>query len=737
MRPVTLFRLATVLVGAALAAGPAAAQGPPGGPEILLNVTTAGDQVGAAAAVEADGGFVVAWRSGASVVARRLDAVGTPRSGEIPVNVIPIAGFTQVTVAAHPAGGFLVAWHAPDADTDGIWARRFDAAGQAVGGEMALNATVAGRQGFPRAAAGAQGYVVVWETAGGTGVFARRFDAAVQPLTGDIFVGAGSHAAVAARPNGFVVAWAPGNANGEVHVRRFDSAGIPVGASVVANGANPPPPPPGFGFWTRDAIGVASASSGAFTVAWHVSFFGATGGFMPMPAYFWDFGSYLRRFDAAGTPASGEIKLNTFEPGWQTDTAVASAPSGATFAAWSSVPGAEGCSGPICFPPPSPPPPQDGSGSGVYARLFDANGVDVGGGEFRVNEATLNTQQRPALAMSDSSFLAAFEADDGSGLGIKARRYGQVFTAVALAADPSDELFSDGNGVFENWEAVVVAPSWRNTTMAAHGVTSTASAFSGPAGAAYDVVIGSTSYGWMPPGATVSCQQGGQCFLLTLYANTRPAAHWDAQFTETLAGAPAPPRTWTLHVGDSFVDVPRSSPYYRFVETVFHKGVMPACATGVFCSTDGVSRQTMAQFVLKAASPGFQPPACVYGATLFLDMPFWNPYCPWVEELARRGVVAGCGGGNYCPTLAVSRETMAVYMLLTKEGTGYAPPACAVPIFSDVPASSPFCRWIEELARRGVVGGCAPGFYCPTRPVARDQMSVFLTGTFGLTLYGP
>ena len=80
---------------------------------------------------------------------------------------------------------------------------------------------------------------------------------------------------------------------------------------------------------------------------------------------------------------------------------------------------------------------------------------------------------------------------------------------------------------------------------------------------------------------------------------------------------------------------------------------------------------------------------------------------------------------------------MAVYLLVTREGTGYAPPACTTPVFNDVPASSPFCRWIEELARRGIVGGCGGGQYCPTGIVARDQMSVFLGGTFGLLLYVP
>ena len=57
-------------------------------------------------------------------------------------------------------------------------------------------------------------------------------------------------------------------------------------------------------------------------------------------------------------------------------------------------------------------------------------------------------------------------------------------------------------------------------------------------------------------------------------------------------------------------------------------------------------------------------------------------------------------------------------------------------MYADVPASSPFCRWIEELSRRGVVTGCGGGNYCPAVSVSREQMSVFLTVTFGLTLYG-
>ena len=122
---------------------------------------------------------------------------------------------------------------------------------------------------------------------------------------------------------------------------------------------------------------------------------------------------------------------------------------------------------------------------------------------------------------------------------------------------------------------------------------------------------------------------------------------------------------------------------------------------------------------------------------MFADVPPSSAFCRWIEELARRGVVTGCGGGNYCPFDAVTREQMPVFVLRTLDPTS-VPFACVPPnVYGDVPESSPFCRWIEELTRDGVVTGCGGGNYCPTAPVTREQMAVFLTGTFGLTLYGP
>jgi hypothetical protein len=173
------------------------------------------------------------------------------------------------------------------------------------------------------------------------------------------------------------------------------------------------------------------------------------------------------------------------------------------------------------------------------------------------------------------------------------------------------------------------------------------------------------------------------------------------------------------------------------VEELARRGVVSGCGNGNYCPADPVTREQMAVFALRTLDPALVPPSCA-APNLFNDVPETSVFCRWIEELARRGVVSGCGGGNYCPAAAVTREQMAIFALKTLEGPTYAPPACVAgsPMYTDVPAASGFCPYIEELTRRGVVTGCGNGAYCPAAPVSREQMSVFLTVTFGLTLYG-
>jgi hypothetical protein len=77
---------------------------------------------------------------------------------------------------------------------------------------------------------------------------------------------------------------------------------------------------------------------------------------------------------------------------------------------------------------------------------------------------------------------------------------------------------------------------------------------------------------------------------------------------------------------------------------------------------------------------------------------------------------------------------MAVFLLKTKYGSSYVPPACAG-IFGDVACpGAPAVDFIERLYNESITGGCqvSPLFYCPDASSTRGQMAVFIVKTFSL-----
>jgi hypothetical protein len=293
---------------------------------------------------------------------------------------------------------------------------------------------------------------------------------------------------------------------------------------------------------------------------------------------------------------------------------------------------------------------------------------------------------------------------------------------------------SSGNHVLEPGETVEVRPTWRNFNGAAQTFSATLSERSGPAGATYTIIDFAGDYGTVPNDTTGQCSD---CYTVRVSnPNPRPALHWDASVVESiLPDTQGQQKEWLLHLGRSFSDVTTASPFYPFIETLLHKGVTGGCGGTNYCPSATTTRDQMSAFVLVAKEgAGYTPPACA--TPVFADVPASNPFCKYIEELARRGVVSGCGGGKFCPTSAVTRDQMAIFVLRTLD-PALNPPACGTPMFADVPASNPFCKWVEELARRGVVTGCGGGNCCPTAAVTREQMGAFISATFGLTLYGP
>ena len=162
----------------------------------------------------------------------------------------------------------------------------------------------------------------------------------------------------------------------------------------------------------------------------------------------------------------------------------------------------------------------------------------------------------------------------------------------------------------------------------------------------------------------------------------------------------------------------------------------------LFCRTGPNTRGEMAVFVLTAKNlPGYAPPPAT--GTMFPDVPVTHFAAAWIEQAARDGIMtgcdatqacpAGCTSGQFCPGGVVKRGPMARFLLKAKEGPGYVPPA-PIGMFQDVPTNHPNAAWIEEIARRGITGGCStnPPLYCPDGNNDRQQMAVFLSVNFGL-----
>ena len=83
---------------------------------------------------------------------------------------------------------------------------------------------------------------------------------------------------------------------------------------------------------------------------------------------------------------------------------------------------------------------QDGSDSGIYAQLFQSNGTKVGS-EFQINTFTPGDQEYSTLtALSNSNFVVTWESDgqDGDDAGI----YAQIFYSDSLAINNSNQALT-------------------------------------------------------------------------------------------------------------------------------------------------------------------------------------------------------------------------------------------------------------------------------------------------------
>ena len=361
------------------------------------------------------------------------------------------------------------------------------------------------------------------------------------------------------------------------------------------------------------------------------------------------------------------------------------------------------------------------------------------------------TEYRVSQGVAD---IGAYERCTGPACGVI---IGAEPAGLVEDAHASGGTSSNVNSVLEPGETVLVNPSWKNIGAGPLALTGTASAFLGPAGATYSLLDSTAGYGTIAPGATAdSYSAGGPSYrLFVSNPATRPAAHWDATFLETLSSGQS--KTWTLHVGKSFADVPASNGGYSFVENIFHNGITAGCGGGNYCPGSNTTRwQAAVLLSLAMVGPSGVVPAagsvpsvgsynCTPGGTsLFSDVPPTDGGCRFIHYIYAQGLTAGCGNGHYCPSGNVTRWQMAVFLASAMAGSSAAVPSSGtvpsvgpydctsggISLFGDVPPDDGGCRFIHYIYANGATAGCGGGNYCPASNVTRWQMAVFLVTGF-------
>ncbi len=377
--------------------------------------------------------------SGSALV--RVDADGTqvnysldnrePASFEAlpPVMDGSFAAAPKFDVAGLADGGHVVALSLsglsfPDGDSDGVYAKLYDANGASAGDHFLVNTTTVDSQHRPSVTGLADGgFVVSWDSWGQdgdkSGVYFQRYASNGGPVGFETIVnettdyGQWQSTIAGLSGGGFVVTWWIGEIEfADVYARIFDSEGMPSTGEFVVNLETS-----GFqnagGAFARSAVGLAD---GGFVIVWEDQ----AGHDNSMS------GVFARIFEADGTPLSGDIGVNSTTAGIQRDGSVGALADGGFVVAWVDREG------------------NDGSGHGIFAQRFDSAGARVNG-EVQVNSYTLSRQERPRVeGLEDGGFVVIWQTDvDAKGV-IAGRRFGPDGAPIG------GEFWLNGNGDASN-----------------------------------------------------------------------------------------------------------------------------------------------------------------------------------------------------------------------------------------------------------------------------------------------
>ncbi|MFN4096181.1 MAG: calcium-binding protein [Sphingomonas sp.] len=353
------------------------------GGEFLVNTQTSGNQFFQTIDALADGGFVIGWLDQIlGMRAQRYDAAGVAVGGEVAVNAAP---YQTGSVAGLASGGFVATW-APGYPGGSIGGRIFDASGNPVGAGFTISDTVASGVEIFDLPNG--GFVVTWgdRSSGDNGynVRAQIFDAAGAMVGSQILVNnalpglQGGATGTALADGGFVITWTDQQGGADdpdmsARGQRFDAAGNPVGDNFLINTSTAS---------SQVDPTVAALPNGGFVITWQ--------------SYVGTYLAMAQIYDALGNKVGPELVASSVGNDVNS-CAVTALPWGGFLVTWANyaLTGASRYS--------------------VRGQLFDADGNPLGS-EFQINTGTVHANTNPDITVLDSGqVVATWTNEEGNG----------------------------------------------------------------------------------------------------------------------------------------------------------------------------------------------------------------------------------------------------------------------------------------------------------------------------------
>ena len=303
---------------------------------------------------------------------------------------------------------FVICWDSwyQDGSDIGIYAQIFDFNGNKINSEIRVNSyTQTSQENSQILKINDDKFIICWESiayntgvgqdGSGCGIFAQFLNFNGDKIGNEFQVNEYIESEqtdprlLKINENKFLICWQSYSQDGSqegIYAKIYDSNGNTVKNEFQVNT---------FTTSAQDRPRVLSLSSDLFVICWNSWEEDGNG-----------IGIFAQIFDENGEKVGSEFQVNTYSENWQQAPALLKLSDDKFIIYWISR-------------------EQDGSGSGIYAQIFDLQGNKINE-EFRINSYSDNDQSDPMITnLNNDQFVACWESQgqDGSGHGIFAQRF--------------------------------------------------------------------------------------------------------------------------------------------------------------------------------------------------------------------------------------------------------------------------------------------------------------------------